>query len=784
MDALTNQPTRGDIIRTLQNLPQGLDETYAQTMKRISNQGSGFREMAKKVLSWVIRAKRTLSITELQHALAVEPGKRVLNKDFIPELDIIGSICAGLITIDVQNNIVRLVHYTTQEYFERTWISWLPHAETYIATTCLTYLLFDDFSDGRLLKFEDFERRLRENVLYSYAAQNWGYHAFVASTEALPFIMDLLESEAKISAFTQAFNIFPDRYRFGSRPTALQKMTGVHLAAYFGLREAMIGLIKNGHSPHAKDIGGKTPLTWAAENGHKVIVEHLLIHEGVEPDSKDTYGKTPLSWAAAKGHQEVVKLLLLVKDGVDPDFKNNTFGQTPIALAAQEGHEAVVKQLLRKPGVNPNSKDSWGRTPLRVAAENGHWMVAKLLLMNGDIESDVKDTMFRLTPLWWCAKLGNEELVKRLVEDHDADVNFTDKFNRTALLMAAKNGHKAVVEILLAKGGIALDLKDNLHGRTPLSWAAGLGHEAIVELLLTRGGIDINSKDLECGWTPLSWAAAYGYDRVVKLLLAESGIDPDSNGALHSRTPLSYAAGKGHEAILKLLLSNDSVKPDTKSRSGRTPLSWAAEEGNALVVGLLLAKDNVDPNSKDNLYGRTPLSWAAGKGNTAVVELLLAKDGIDLDSKDHEFSQSALSWARENGHKEVVAQLLHCRLQKDITASARCERLAKEKAQKVQTQQQVEQQTQQQGGKEGDENVNDNVKEGKKISRVMPAESGVRNSSNDIILSGESRRRSKCKCLCSAVILIGCYSYRNSDSILVIFSTSSSSIECTNHVIV
>jgi ankyrin repeat domain-containing protein 50 len=86
---------------------------------------------------------------------------------------------------------------------------------------------------------------------------------------------------------------------------------------------------------------GRTPLWWAAENGHEAVVKLLL--ETMDVDSKDTDGQTPLSWAAERGHEAVVKLLLETgKMDVDSKAK---YGQTPLSWAAQNGHEAVVKLL-------------------------------------------------------------------------------------------------------------------------------------------------------------------------------------------------------------------------------------------------------------------------------------------------------------------------------------------------------------------------------------------------------------------------------------------------------
>ena len=98
---------------------EGLDKAYDDTVNRIENQQQGIRELAKKMLFWIVFAKRPLTTEELRHALAVEPGTRSLDmRNLCPVEDMVSS-CAGLVTIDQKSNIIRLVHYTTQEYFQR-----------------------------------------------------------------------------------------------------------------------------------------------------------------------------------------------------------------------------------------------------------------------------------------------------------------------------------------------------------------------------------------------------------------------------------------------------------------------------------------------------------------------------------------------------------------------------------------------------------------------------------------------------------------------------------------
>jgi len=160
-----------------------LDRAYVQAMERIEAQAPEHRDLARQVLLWITCAKRRLTSSELQHAIAIEVNNDELDRENITDIELLVSVCTGLVIVDEESDIVRLVHYTTQEYFGRTWERWFPNAHTDITEKCATYLSFKVFKTGFSRTKGDFEKRLQSNVLYDYAARNWGYHARISSTE-------------------------------------------------------------------------------------------------------------------------------------------------------------------------------------------------------------------------------------------------------------------------------------------------------------------------------------------------------------------------------------------------------------------------------------------------------------------------------------------------------------------------------------------------------------------------------------------------------------------------
>ncbi|KAL6900373.1 hypothetical protein GGI43DRAFT_422907 [Trichoderma evansii] len=285
----------GDTLANLPTRQRAYDCAYKKPMQRINSHNANSKELALLVLG-----------TEL-------------NKKNLVLVENIVSDCAGLVTVNKKRNIIQLVHYTTQEYFERTQEQWFPTAHTQITTIYITYLSFKTFKTG-------------------YCR---GHHA--PKDEVSQELSRFLESKVKVEASSQAL-MATEGYFSNYSQEVPRKMTGLHLAAIFGLSKAIDTLIDLGHSPNADDSWNKDPLWYAVRNKHEAIVKQLLAR-GANVNGTGKLSRVALQVAAGNGHLEIVEMLLAAGARVNVDAQRHS-KPTALQLAAKNGHQEMVKMLL------------------------------------------------------------------------------------------------------------------------------------------------------------------------------------------------------------------------------------------------------------------------------------------------------------------------------------------------------------------------------------------------------------------------------------------------------
>lgn len=190
---------------------------------------------------------------------------------------------------------------------------------------------------------------------------------------------------------------------------------------------------------------------------------------------------------------------------------------------------------------------------------------------------------------------------------------------RTALMIAAGEGHTALVKRLIGAGA---DVNaHNERGGTALMYATLARDAEALELLLRRGAKpDMQAKN---GWTALMIAAARGDADLVRRLLAR---DADPNVPdIYGWTPLMRAVHEGREPVVRELLAIRAIALDARDEAGNTALHHAAVQGSVEIARRLLAR-GADPNWKDGKQ-RTPAEVAKLAGHAEVAVLMERETG-------------------------------------------------------------------------------------------------------------------------------------------------------------
>ena len=172
------------------------------------------------------------------------------------------------------------------------------------------------------------------------------------------------------------------------------------------------------------------------------------------------------------------------------------------------------------------------------------------------------------------AEAGDEPRVASLLAS-EADVNARDERGWSPLIMAAKEGHASLLQLLLAAGALP-NPPDVSH--TALRGAAMFGHSGCIRLLAeARAEVDQRSAG---GRTPLMGAELHGHAQALGLLLRVGAAADLTNDA--GETAAALAESRGHGQALAVL-RGEEAEPYTAQvaivRAGRALVVPANSSG-------------------------------------------------------------------------------------------------------------------------------------------------------------------------------------------------------------
>ncbi|KAI3417693.1 hypothetical protein GPALN_012168 [Globodera pallida] len=372
---------------------------------------------------------------------------------------------------------------------------------------------------------------------------------------------------------------------------------------------------------------GVSPLFLAASLGH-LEISKVLVARGADVNQESGDDSSPWLIACEKGHLDIVELF--VEDGQDIEF---THSDGDFSLRQKNGHFEVCKVLVAK-GADAN-RESENSSPWLIACEKNHLDIVKLFVENGQ---DIEVTnMYGATGLIVVCIEGNANLVRFLLSE-GARVDWTTDKGVPPLFFAAGQGHLEMCADLVAKGAAVNEESNN--GFSPWLEACGKGHLHIVEFFVENGqNIEFTHSN---GYTALIIASAFGKTNVGHFLL--------SKGARVGRTnafglpALFFAAKEGHLEMCKELVARGA---DANQKSDNSsPWLEACAKGHLNIARLaydfyMIAdhfaiearSPNVEFFANNGQYieatdsdGDTGLIAASFNGKADVVRFLLLKN--------------------------------------------------------------------------------------------------------------------------------------------------------------
>jgi hypothetical protein len=298
-----------DALHRHDNL-KDLSAVYILEMERINRLEPTQKKIALDTLSLVADATRPLNLSGLQLALAFEGGDSKVDDDALVDPVTVNNLCGGLVVFD-ETLAIRLLNFSVEKYLESLNMT-AASAHCKLASACLNYLSLGVVQSGACSSEGD----VQISHLFDYAARNWGHHWRLSGETdplLLPKALSLLTSNKSFDPMSRVFfsptgTTHHGQDHGGQRPLQFLSRCGLLITInalaqwynnqYYNEQNRYRGRQYSGQSYNTqsysvhisvKDSGGRTPVSWAAENAQDGAVQQLAT-SGADIISGDNSG--------------------------------------------------------------------------------------------------------------------------------------------------------------------------------------------------------------------------------------------------------------------------------------------------------------------------------------------------------------------------------------------------------------------------------------------------------------------------------------------------------------
>ncbi|KAH6873711.1 hypothetical protein BKA70DRAFT_281942 [Coprinopsis sp. MPI-PUGE-AT-0042] len=300
LDALCECATAHEVRQTLEEFPLNIQDVYRQTWQRILEQRSSHVLLAKTALVWVLNSSRSMTIEELERAVATSPETYKFERDRLAPGEALIAFCRGLVILEEESRLVRLVHYTAKDTVQELLQNSFPHPHSHLATVCMTHLTQCGFQETMISSQQEFIAVRQADPLLTYASDAWAMHARAS--------LDVGDMRRRIASFVRECHSFP-AFTGPDLSDYFDILSPLHMLAMYHLPPSLLADSIIGDWNITTQIYQESPLTLASWHGHEGAVTSLLARSEILVNLVNKAGWSALMAAARFGHEGINRVV-------------------------------------------------------------------------------------------------------------------------------------------------------------------------------------------------------------------------------------------------------------------------------------------------------------------------------------------------------------------------------------------------------------------------------------------------------------------------------------------